>query len=100
LLAIICHHHIVQFHLMPSHVAFFIHVVAMSIMGMTLSPFQTIAPSLLLPFLFLPSFAKCYFSFSITVHLLPVNPAPCPKPLCQISPYLKLFWSGSKMTQV
>ena len=45
-------------------------------------------------------FASAPFTFSLNVHILPINLAPCHLPLCQISPYLKLFWSGSRMTQV
>ena len=96
-------------HMSSSYSAFSSHAISCCILSFMLLPWASWAwpcpPFKPLhhhfsSFPLLPSFIKCYFPFSINVHLLPVNLASCPKPLCQIYPYFKLFRSGSKMTQV
>ena len=44
--------------------------------------------------------ASDLFPFSINVHSFPINLKPCLHPLWQFSAHWKMFWLGSKMTQV
>ena len=67
-----------------------LHHVRYCCLPMHLSHASSPSPFLLLPFFF----ASATFPSSINVHLLPINLAPCPQPLCQISFYLELSWLG------